>query len=482
MQSLVNYAGYNLFDSVPIAVLIVNWNKEKDVLNLLSDLRKIIINSFDIFVVDNASTDQSVGSIKKKYPGVMVFQNQENLGGTGGFNSGLEIISQESQYEYIWLLDNDARITDTTLQTLIRTMDEDKNIGVAGSRIQDIDAPEMVVETGANFCWDRMGVIPINRNKRGNPTQTILVDYVAICSALVRVSAMKTAGIMDHRFFLYWDDMEWGLRFKKQGYKVVAVGKSIAYHGSFTERDRGAVTTHYYGTRNALLTYSKHTQGRKRAMLFLNSLRTFLKRYFFLKFHGYRFEAGLIKKALLDFYVSNWGKIEAGALKQNSALDVPSINSVSLTRKRILVSLVGTSFQTGMEIIKGIETSFPNAKIELLIADDRENYFKGYSKIKLKILSANRMTYLLNFLLRLYKSKFDYVATATPTPFIYAAPEVMFYNAENKTFFIQKSGLLRAHKAVFANLVGECIAVICLPFILYKSLKYKRQCFLRLKS
>lgn len=465
-----------------IAVLIVNWNKEKDVLNLLSDLRKIKTNFFDVFVVDNASTDQSVRSIRHIHPGVVVLVNPENLGGTGGFNSGLEIISRKPQYEYIWLLDNDARITDITLQELIRAMDEDKNIGVAGSRIQDIDAPDMVVETGANFCWDRMGVIPVNRNKKGNPTQTITVDYVAICSALVRVSAMKKTGLMDRRFFLYWDDMDWGLSFKKKGYKVVAVGKSIAYHGSFTERDRGAVTTYYYGTRNALLTYSKHTPGRKRALLFLNGLRTFLKRYFFLRFHGYRFEAGLIKKALLDFYVSNWGKIDSDKLKQNRPMSIPPINSVSLNRKRILVSLAGTSFQTGMEIIKGVETYFPNAKIDLLIADDRENYFKAYSKKRLKTQSANRMTYLLNCLLSLYKSKFDYVATATPVPFIYAAPEVIFYNAENKTFFSQKSGLLNAHKAICANLLGECVSAICFPFILHKSIKYKRQSSLLLKS
>jgi GT2 family glycosyltransferase len=457
-----------------IATLIVNWNKERDILRLLSELDTIKNIFFTIFVVDNASTDNSVESIRNKYPNVNLILNKKNLGGTGGFNSGLKYISSDTQYEYIWLLDNDARITDSTLKELVNVMDVDENISLAGSRIQDIDDPSIIVETGANFRWDTIGVIPLNRNSRGNPTKIIDVDYVAVCSALVRISAMKLVGIMDDRMFLNWDDMDWGLCFKKHGYRVVAVTKSIAYHGSFTERDRGSIVNYYYGIRNALLVYSKHTFPNKRIRIFISSIRFYLKLYYFFRFHNNKNDANLIRQAISDYYFNIWGKIKPTKSKiverrqgnTSIKIDPP---------KNILISLIGTSFKDSMNILDNIKVLFPLSNIQILIPNDRKNYFKEYSKAIFDSRMSNRIPYLCNLVVGLNKKKFDLFVTSKPTPFMYAASNAMFFDTQKQSFSIYKTGFFRMYKLLIANLLGDISAVFMFPFILHKSLKYKRE-------
>ena len=105
-----------------IATIIVNWNKKNDVLDLINDLSGIAEPSFDIFVVDNASTDGSPEAIRNRFPHVHLIINKENLGGTGGFNTGVDHILKLGGYDYIWLLDNDAKIKNDTLTELVRAI------------------------------------------------------------------------------------------------------------------------------------------------------------------------------------------------------------------------------------------------------------------------------------------------------------------------------------------------------------------------
>ncbi len=454
-----------------VAVLIVNWNKEQDTLNLLSDLDTVNNVCFDIFMVDNASTDNSVNAVKKKFPHVTLILNQKNLGGTGGFNKGLNRLSHK-HYEYIWMLDNDARIRDSTLKSLLEVMNLNSDIGLAGSRIQDIDEPSVIVETGSNFRWDTIGVIPVNRNSKKNPTEIIDVDYVAVCSALVRTSALKKVGVMDERMFLCWDDMDWGLCFKQKGYRVVCVTESIVYHGSFTERDRGDVTNYYYGIRNALLTYSKHTPNHGRIKIFLSSLRFYLKLYFFFRVHKKKETAGLIQQAIFDFYHSNWGRFKSSQSHGRDS-QINTLHTKTNSPEKILISLTGASLENSMELLHAIKQEYPQSKIHILISSDRKTYFESYTKIMINNRLSNRVGYLFRMLKKLYKLKYDIVVTTMPTPFIYAASMAIFFDTRKRTFSVQKTGFLRLYKIILSLFIGEFSALLLLPFVLKKSKQYK---------
>ena len=105
-----------MFKNPKVAIVTVNWNKRDYVLNLLNSLKHINYDNYNIIVVDNASTDDSVTAIKEHFPNVNLIVNSENLGGTGGFNTGIKyVLEATDKYKYIWLLDNDAVVEKDTL-------------------------------------------------------------------------------------------------------------------------------------------------------------------------------------------------------------------------------------------------------------------------------------------------------------------------------------------------------------------------------
>ena len=458
-----------------IAIVIVNWNKKQDVLALLGELVGIP-EAVDIYVVDNASTDDSVASIRRSFPGVQVIVNRQNFGGTGGFNTGLYHICQCEQYEYVWLLDNDARIKTDSLTALLEVMNADTGIGLAGSRIVDIDNEKITVETGGNFRWDRIGVEPLSRNTRGNQNKVINADYVAICSALVRVQALRNVGLMDDRFFVFWDDMDWGLYFKEKGYQVVCVSKSIVYHGSFTERERGKPTGYYYGIRNSFLVYSKHTAIFNRFPLFYRALRGLLRNYIFYAFHKKREETELMRKAFLDFLNNNWGKLVMGNKTEKNILKNPTQKKGLLPTaplKNILVSVIGSSFENCQKLLYKIKKVHPESYITLLIHDDRTEYFREFDHILVSRSKTQRVKYIWSKYFNIKRRNFDAAVTIHPHPFLYAVDKIIYVDANGKSLTENRAGTLKLMVFGIAMVWGEIMAHMFLPLVILKSFQYK---------
>jgi len=462
---------------VKIAALVLNWNKKNELISLLNDLSHIKEPIFDIFVVDNASQDKSVEAVRLNFPKVNIFINSENLGGTGGFNSGIIQILKNVNYEYIWLLDNDVRVISTTLEKLLKVIESDPKIGMVGSRILDIDSPRITVETGSSLRWDMIGVDPLNRNVTGTIEETIEVDYVAICSAIVRVEAIKKVGLMDQRFFLLWDDMEWGLSFKERGYKVLAAADSIVYHASFTERARGTATNFYYGIRNPLLVYSKHTKLIRRASIFYQSLRYYLRVYLFLKISGKKEETFLMRKAVRDFMKNQWGIISCsnGLNKKNSYNSRSLLKSIPkpfFSYKKIIISTVANSRDSIEKMIAFFEENAPKADIHILAKNDRTVFFKRHPIFLIDRSKMKNIVYIFSQFIRLKSGGFDAMACCTPSPFTYATPTAIIFNDNGKIENVIKTDASSFLHLISIIVASELLSVGLLPLLLFKSITY----------
>ena len=257
-----------------ILIIIVTWNKKKDVLNLLEALSKVDYppDRFETLLVDNASTDGTVETVRPRHPHVHILQHRENPGGSGGFNAGMRwALTNRPQADYFWLLDNDVLVAPESLRTLVHVLESHPDAAVCGSKILDQQNPENLIEVGA-FIDYRRGDI---RQNCGDPRQgqgfdsIEEVDYVAACSLLVRTSAVRTVGLLQEDFFIYWDDMEWGARFKACGYRVLASHDSVVFHPSWAGRaaDKTVVWRTYYRARNGLCFFNHYCHGLKRRLL-----------------------------------------------------------------------------------------------------------------------------------------------------------------------------------------------------------------------
>jgi len=458
-----------------IAVVIVNWNKKYEVIKLLNELESIP-EKVDIYVVDNASTDDSVYSIRQSFPTVNVLVNRQNLGGTGGFNTGLHHVSKCNKYSYVWLLDNDAKIQNDTLSELLRAMDDDSSIGLAGSRIIDKDKTEITVETGGKLRWDIIGIEALNRNSIGNFPKIIDVDYVAICSALVRVETLKMVGLMDERIFIFWDDMDWGLSFKESGHRVVCVTESISFHGSFTERDRGMTTGYYYGIRNAFLVYTKHTKIIKRCLIFYRSLRYHFRNYIFYVFQKKHMETKLMRKAFYDYLTNHWGKLSINdsylKLDKKRLVKKGTYNQAG-NPKNILVSVLGTNPEDIPSLFNLITKHYSKSKITVLVHHDRAEYFNEYDTILVDRKKTHQLKYLLSMFLNIKWNDFDAAIAISPSPFLYSVSQVILINKNGEILSEFKSGIKHLFTICLAIEIGEIAAHLLFPIMISKSLRYQ---------
>jgi GT2 family glycosyltransferase len=238
----------------------VNWNKRDAVVRLLNSLPHASTIPFDVTMVDNASTDDSLSFVRQHFPHVHIVENAENLGGTGGFNSGLKYgLNHPAGYEFFWLLDNDVVAHVGCLDALVEPM-KDPKVGLVGSTVTLVDDMSHVQEVGACIDWstgapERIAEGPLSKLER---PRLYNVDYVAACSLLARVSAVREVGLWDPNYFLMWDDMEWGIRFNRAGWKVVATTESLIGHESFDKRRSAApIASAYLWNRNAYYCMSK---------------------------------------------------------------------------------------------------------------------------------------------------------------------------------------------------------------------------------
>lgn len=231
-----------------IAVVICNYNKKDYILKCIDSLLKSTYKNLDIYIVDNASTDGSAEAIRENYKKLItLIVNDQNLGGSGGFNTGLkEILNRD--YKYAMLLDNDVILDKNTIFSLYNLLEDNDSIAVAGSKIYSMDNPNQIQELGAEIDFSEFYIKPFCKGyiDDGAFAEVHDCDYVPACSMMVRVDAIRKVGIMDEGYFIYWDDIDWGYRFKLAGYRVVTDPKSLVWHKMGVAQKTNTFGTYYF--------------------------------------------------------------------------------------------------------------------------------------------------------------------------------------------------------------------------------------------
>ncbi|GAW86030.1 conserved hypothetical protein [Bathymodiolus platifrons methanotrophic gill symbiont] len=311
-----------------ILIIIVTWNKKEYVIDLLNSLSVINFprEQLDILVIDNASNDGTFEALEAQFDDIEIIRNAENIGGTGGFNTGLAwaFDQPDSRYDYLWLLDNDVVVHKNALSELVTVLEENSETAIAGSTMMQLDYPWRINEMGA-FVDQQNGTLVFNRhyeeisNWQGTPIDDLLVedadlsqqlmhcqpvmdvDYVAAASLLIRAPVARQAGLwMD--FFIHFDDVEWCLRIGKAGHRVVVSAKSLIWHLSAAAKVPNWIL--YYDNRNILYLLAKHSGD----IAVNNAIRNILKKTLYYKLIGKADLAELHLQAISDFEQGLTGK------------------------------------------------------------------------------------------------------------------------------------------------------------------------------
>lgn len=283
-----------------IAAIICNYNKSNYVTNCIQSVLESALTDFDIIVVDNASTDDSVKCIKEKYADqVTLLENTENLGGSGGFNTGIRY-AMEKNYTYIWCLDNDVLVDENAIGELYAFLEGHPEAGMAGSKVYHMEAPDYVQQFGIDVDWDYFCCEAKYYNclEDGTMPEVVYSDAVAACSVLVRASLIKEIGMLPEDNFLYWDDTEWGIRCNLAGYKVASVGASKVLHCMGAKKEVVNTFPTYYAWRNWIQFFIKYTPEEKLE----NMCESFLEGIFEIVYDGlYKGEVNRTKTVMYAY-------------------------------------------------------------------------------------------------------------------------------------------------------------------------------------
>ena len=293
-----------------VFVIIVNWNGKQDTESCLNSLERIEKTNVDFhcIVVDNGSRDDSVVSIRKKYPWAIVLPTGENLGFTGGNNVGI-IYALEHETEYIWLLNNDTIVDRYVLKNLIPF--KDPHVGICGSKIYFAPKHEFHLEryrtdergrvfwyAGGHIDWANMyashrGVDEVDHGQFDTEEET---PFVTGCSMMIRARVFDRIGLLDDRYYLYLEELDFCLRAKKVGFTLRYVPSSVLWHVNAGSSARpGNLLQQYYITRNRLLIGQLYASKRTQLALFRESIRFI--------FSGTKIQ----RKAVLDAWSNRFG-------------------------------------------------------------------------------------------------------------------------------------------------------------------------------
>jgi hypothetical protein len=216
-------------------VIVVNWNGRRHLLECLSSLGKLDYpdSKLRTTVVDNASDDGSQDAVSDLFPRVEFLKNSRNLGYVAAVNRGVENALAQGG-DYLWIFNNDVVVFPDTLRNLLNVMSVDSMIGVTGPIINSYEFKERIEHAGykINLWIGRLRKLRYGIDVFRRDEKTADVDSILGCSNLVRAEAWGKIGPLEPVYGIYFEETEFNLRARREGFRVVLVRNARVLHKS----------------------------------------------------------------------------------------------------------------------------------------------------------------------------------------------------------------------------------------------------------
>jgi hypothetical protein len=274
-----------------VTIILLNWNGWKDTLECLESVYQISYPSFNVVLVDNYSTDDSLTKIRDFCSGelnvfselkaentskiiknpskkpielwefnesdleeepkeshfkkdikslssetnIFLIKNNENHGFAGGNNVGIKFAKNIIKSDYVLLLNNDTVVENGFLEPMVEISENNKDIGFVGPKTYFYHPyPQKIIQITGGGSIDLKKAKTFQRGyqeeESGQYSESVDLSYVGGSCVLVKNEILNKIGLLDERFFMYWEDTDWSYRGNKKGYRSVYQPKSIIWH------------------------------------------------------------------------------------------------------------------------------------------------------------------------------------------------------------------------------------------------------------
>jgi len=252
-----------------LSIVIVNYNAERLLKGCLESVYAGTNGTpLDVWVVDNHSRDRSVAMVKSQFPTVRVIENESNV----GFSRANNLVVSQSRSDYILLLNPDTLIIEDGIERMVKFMEAHPEAGIAGCKVlnrdgtlqlacrRSIPTPEVAFYrlTGLSKLFPKSRIMAKYNMTYRSPDETQEVDAVSGSFLMIRRSVVEQIGLLDERFFMYGEELDWCLRAKRAGWAVMYYpgAQIVHYKGESTKYNSRKAAVEFY--RAMYLFHKKH--------------------------------------------------------------------------------------------------------------------------------------------------------------------------------------------------------------------------------
>lgn len=242
-----------------VSIITVNYNGLKDTCSLI-DTIPIEKPSIEVIVVDNASKANEASVLEDRYPHINVIQSNTNLGFAGGNNLGIKA----AKGKYLYLVNNDTEFKEFNIQSLIERIESSDNIGIVCPKIRFWGQPQPIQFAGytpLSKITMRNKCIGFGEQDKGQYNTARPTPYAHGAAMLIKHEAIEKVGFMPENYFLYYEELDWSMMFKRAGYEIWYEPAAEIFHKESSTTGQNSPLRTYYITRNRLLFTKRNNRG-----------------------------------------------------------------------------------------------------------------------------------------------------------------------------------------------------------------------------
>jgi len=234
-----------------VGLIVLTYNGLELTRACLDSIRASDYPNLETWVVDNASVDDTLQTVRQAYPEVQLLALPENRGYAGGNNAGIQAALAHGA-ELVFLVNNDTALYPDCISSLVRALRRHPQAGMAGPMVHTWD-DNLISSAGGQAAWRHADAVNVGMGEADTGQYAERqVDFINGCSLMVTRAAIASAGLLDERFFMYWEEVDWAMRFRAAGWEIWFEPEARIRHRAPIHWQGQRPTTLYYVTRNRL--------------------------------------------------------------------------------------------------------------------------------------------------------------------------------------------------------------------------------------
>jgi len=236
-----------------VSIVTLNWNTTAVTCEFLSSIKEHnTYKNTEVIIVDNASDSDPTLPFLSVFPSAKIIRNTKNVGFSAGNNIGIKA----SLGHFVFIVNNDTEFTPGLIESLLTVFQTNADAGIVCPKFHYYFNKGVIEYAGykpVNIFTGRNGMIGNGEYDKGQYNKLVKTNYAHGGAMMVCRKAIEKVGLLPELFFLYYEELDWSVKFKKKGYGIYFQPEALIYHKESMSTGKTNPLKTFYLTRNRIL-------------------------------------------------------------------------------------------------------------------------------------------------------------------------------------------------------------------------------------